>query len=61
MVSQNSMSIIQCGETILDFKNGVGQPFDTGWFSQTIESFNNGFRELYVHNIVWGNHLGSWE
>jgi len=61
MVSGNSMSIIWYGETIVDLENGVGQPFDTGWFSQTVESSNNGFRELYVHNTVRGNHLGSRE
>jgi len=52
MVSGNSMSIIGCGDTIFDLENGVGQPFDTGWFSQTVEPSDNGFRELYVHNMV---------
>jgi len=52
MVSGNSMSIIWYGETIFDLKNGVGQPFDTGWFSKAIESSDNGFQELYVHNMV---------
>jgi hypothetical protein len=57
MVSSNSMSTIWYGETLLDLRNGVGQPFDTGWFSQTVESFNNGLRELYVQNMVGGNDL----
>jgi len=61
MVCGNSMSIIGYGETIFDPENGVGQPFNTGWFSQTVEYQSNGFRELYVHNIVWGNHLRSRE
>jgi hypothetical protein len=52
MVSGNSMSTIWYGETLLDLGNGVGQPFDTGWFAQTIESSNNGLRKLYVHNRV---------
>jgi hypothetical protein len=57
MVSGNSMFTIWYGETLLDLGNGVGQPFDTAWFSQTVESSNNGFRELYVQNMVGGNDL----
>jgi hypothetical protein len=55
------MFTIWYGETILDLGNGVGQPCDTGWFSQTVESSNNGFQELYLQNMVGGTNLQCQE
>jgi len=57
MVSGNSMSIIGCRETIFDLENGMGQPFDTGWFSPTVEFSNNGSPELYVHSQMVHDNL----
>ena len=35
----------------------MGQPFDPGWFSQTVESSNNGSPELYVHSQMIHDNL----